>query len=40
MQWECPILLGAGLNIERDLCMIYEEDCRAAVFGKTERTVG
>src|SRR5260363_192148 len=39
-QWGCPILRAACLSIKEPLRMVHDEDCRTAVFGKTERTVG
>jgi len=34
------IYIGSGMIKYPDLRMVYNEDCRTAVFGKTERTVG
>jgi hypothetical protein len=33
-------LAAACSSTERNLCMVCDEDCRTAVLGKTERTVG
>ena len=40
MPWVSSTLAAAGSNTCRNLCMVGDEDCRTAVLGKTERTVG
>lgn len=40
MRWGSPTLAAACWSTWRNLCMVCDEDCRTAVFGKTERTVG
>src|SRR5262247_4293680 len=40
MPWGSPTLAAASWSTWRNLGMVYGEDCRTAVLGKTERTVG
>src|SRR5262245_55618705 len=40
MRWASPLSAAASWSTGRNLCTVDGEDCRTAVFGKTERTVG